>query len=198
MTGSVLDPFQRAKAVRYLLLQWPVDEIARAIHCDRSTIYRMQNNLWLYGSAVKPHRRPRGCPFKMTKASEDLVQFLLRNPTSSQAEMAWFLWEECGIRASQPTISRFLKRIKWSRNFFLVGVAGRELFPRRFRRRRRSRSFGRYKFDNIRMFDGEKSMWNGDVIDDNGGDDSWMRGACLTRQTWWGEEHGTSECQGIA
>jgi transposase len=128
MTGSVLDPFQRAKAVRYLLLQWPVDEIARAIHCDRSTIYRMQNNLWLYGSAVKPHRRPRGCPFKMTKASEDLVQFLLRNPTSSQAEMAWFLWEECGIRASQPTISRFLKRIKWSRNFFLVGVAGRELF----------------------------------------------------------------------
>jgi hypothetical protein len=89
MTGAVLDPFQRAKAVRYLLLQWPVDEIARAIHCDPSTIYRMQRNLWMYGSAVKPQRRQRGCPFKITKTSEDLlVQFLLRNPTSSQAEMA--------------------------------------------------------------------------------------------------------------
>jgi hypothetical protein len=67
MTGSVLDPFQRAKAVRYLLLQWPVDEIARAVHCHPRTIYNM--------------------------------------------------------------------------------------------------------------------IWNGDVIDDNGGDGNWMRGACLTRQT---------------
>jgi hypothetical protein len=67
MTGSVLDPFQRAKAVRYLLLQWPVDEIARAVHCHPRTIYNM--------------------------------------------------------------------------------------------------------------------IWNGEVIDDNGGDGNWMRGACLTRQT---------------
>jgi hypothetical protein len=66
---------------------------------------------------------------------------------------------------------------------FLLNRSGRpRTLPRRFRRRRRNRSFGRHKYDNIRIFGGEESMWNGDVIDDNGGDDSWMRDACLTRQ----------------
>jgi hypothetical protein len=178
--------------------------------------------------------------------------------------MAWFLWEEYGIRVSQSTVSRFLTRIKWSRkkarrvakrqcqqlrNDYLANMAGilahqmvfldetifnevtgwrlmawapigqdgrysgdrmrghtwsilaayattgylpcyavkegyynveafcsaaitlalkgdlllgrssrARTLPRRFRRRRRSRSFGRHKFDNIRIFGGEKSM----------------------------------------
>ena len=29
--------------------------------------------------------------------------------------MIWFLWEECGIECSQPTVSRFLKSINWSK-----------------------------------------------------------------------------------
>jgi hypothetical protein len=31
MPGFPLDPSRRAKAVRYLLLRWPIDEIARQV-----------------------------------------------------------------------------------------------------------------------------------------------------------------------
>lgn len=76
----------------------------------------MQQNLWIYGSTVKPQRRQRGQPRKLTKECENrLIQYLLRNPTANQEEMAWFIWEEYGIRVNQSTVSRFLTRIKWSR-----------------------------------------------------------------------------------
>jgi transposase len=116
MTGFILDPMRRARAVQYLLLGWRPDDIAQDLHCDRSTIYRMQCNLWMYNSPYRPRCQTTGCPRKMTKRDEDLlIQFLARNPTANQEEMRWFLWEECGIRVSQSTISRFLNRVKWSR-----------------------------------------------------------------------------------
>jgi hypothetical protein len=33
MPGFVLDPFRRAKTVRYLFLQWRLDDIARELRC---------------------------------------------------------------------------------------------------------------------------------------------------------------------
>jgi transposase len=115
MVGFALDPPRRAKVVRYLLLQWRPDDIAREVHCHVNTIYNLRRNLWMYGMSSKSSVRTRGSPHKMTKATEDLLQFLTRNPLSDQGEMGWFIWEECGIRVSQPTISRFLKRVRWSR-----------------------------------------------------------------------------------
>jgi hypothetical protein len=98
MTGFHLDPYRRAKAVRYLLLRWRPEAIAREINCSKTTIFNMQRNLWLYGSTRRPFRRVMGCPRKITHADEKrLVDFLVRNPTANQEEITWFLWEECGI-----------------------------------------------------------------------------------------------------
>jgi hypothetical protein len=46
MVGFALDPFQRAKAVRYLLLGWRPDAIADEIHCHQATVYRIKRNLY--------------------------------------------------------------------------------------------------------------------------------------------------------
>jgi hypothetical protein len=70
----------------------------------------------MHGAPYAPRRQTMGCPRKLTKRAEDLlIQFITRNPTANQEEITWFIWEECGIRASQPTISRFLTRVKYSR-----------------------------------------------------------------------------------
>lgn len=111
-----LEPLQRAKAVRYLLLRWKPEDIAHEIRCHPSTIYRIQANLWKYGTSVKPHIRLKGQPCKITPATEALlIDFLVRNPTSNQTEMAWFMWEECGVSVTQSTVSRVLKRVKWTK-----------------------------------------------------------------------------------
>ena len=54
MPGSALEPPQRAKAVRYLLLDWSPEDIAREIHCHVATIYRMRASLWMYNAPTKP------------------------------------------------------------------------------------------------------------------------------------------------
>ena len=57
-----------------------------------------------------------GCPRKITREDEKrLVGFLVRNLTANQGEMIWFLWEEYSIQVNQSTVSRALKRLKWSR-----------------------------------------------------------------------------------
>ena len=54
MPGFALKPPQRAKAVRYFLLGWSPEDIAREIHCHATTIYRMRANLWMYNVPTKP------------------------------------------------------------------------------------------------------------------------------------------------
>jgi hypothetical protein len=84
MPGFTIDPMRRAKAVQYLLLGWRPDDIAREIHCDVNTIYRMQRNLWMYNAPYASRRQIMGCPRKMTKKAEDLlIQFIVRNPTAN-------------------------------------------------------------------------------------------------------------------
>ena len=116
MPGLPLDPASRAKVVRYLLLGWRPDAIAKEVHCHPVTIYRIEHCLWIRGSVKKPHCHAIGHPRSLTLANEDtLLQYLNRHPTAVQHEMAWFLWEECGIHVNQSTISRVLKRRKWSK-----------------------------------------------------------------------------------
>jgi transposase len=98
MVRFTLDAFQRAKAVRYLLLGWRPDAIASEIRCHLVTVYRMERNLYIWGSATKPRIRTIGQPRKLTPADEEaLFSYLTRYPTAFLMEMAWFIWEERDI-----------------------------------------------------------------------------------------------------
>ncbi len=68
-----IDPSRRAKAVRYLLLNWRPDDIAREIRYTPNTIYYIQRNLWIYGSPIKSRFRIIGCPRKITPADEEIL-----------------------------------------------------------------------------------------------------------------------------
>jgi transposase len=116
MPGFPLDAVRRAKAVRFLLLGWRPDQIAREIYCEVRTIYRMRNNIWMFDSPCKPHYRKIGRPRDITIAARGgLLLYLMWFPIASQDEMAWFLWEEYGISVNRSTVSRELKRVRWSK-----------------------------------------------------------------------------------
>ncbi len=75
----------------------------------------MQENLFMYGSSFRPQFRPKGAPRKVSPAAEDsLITYLEQQPWAMQKEMIWFLWEEWGLNVHQSTISRILKRRRWS------------------------------------------------------------------------------------
>ena len=71
----------RSKIIRLLLLQWRPDAIAEEVHCHVATVYTMQENLFIYGSAYRPQFRPKGAPRKISKAAEDsLIHYLSEQP----------------------------------------------------------------------------------------------------------------------
>lgn len=106
----------RAKVVCLLLLQWEPKAIAEELHCHFTTVYRIQSNLFMYGSAWTPRHRPKGCPRKVHAAAEKgLIQYVTDQPCTQQKEMIWYLWEEWGLWPSQPTISRSLAKNRRSR-----------------------------------------------------------------------------------
>ena len=114
MTGP-LAASTRSKIIRLLLLQWRPDAIAKEVHCCTATVYFMQENLFIYGSAYRPQFRPKGAPRKVCKAAEDsLLHYLNEQPWVLQKELVWFLWEEWDIHINQSTVSRLLKRLRWS------------------------------------------------------------------------------------
>ncbi len=114
MTGQ-LAPALRSKILRLLLLHWCPKAIAEEVHCHFDTVYRFQANLFMYGSPFRPQFRPKGAPRKVFPAAEDsLITYLEQQPWAMQKEMVWFLWEEWGLYVHQSTISRILKRRRWS------------------------------------------------------------------------------------
>ena len=46
---------------------------------------------------------------------EDLLEWLEQRPLAYLDEMAYFLFDEYDVIVSEPTISKFLKRVGWSR-----------------------------------------------------------------------------------
>ena len=114
-TGGFLPPHIRSRIVRYLLLHWRPDNIAEEVHCHIATVYRIQENLFVYGSAYRPQFRPKGAPRVIhDAAAESLAGYIERQPWAMQKEMVWYLWEEWGINVHRATISRTLKRLRLS------------------------------------------------------------------------------------
>ena len=106
----------RSKILRLLLLNWRPGAIADEVHCHASTVYRILENLYIYGTPSRPHRCPLGGPRKISLAAEKaLLATLAREPWLMQDELVWYLWEEWGIGVHRSSVSRLLKRARWDR-----------------------------------------------------------------------------------
>ena len=98
-------PSTIATAVRYLMLGWRPDAIARETFVDLSTIYEWENNLMQYGSVTKPHMFIRSRSSKLSRQNEmALLEWLLQESWHMQDEMVYWLWNERGVVVSQSTI----------------------------------------------------------------------------------------------
>ena len=68
-----------AAVVRYLMLGWRPDAIAKETLVPSSTIYEWQRNLMRYGSAAKPHTFIISQPKKLSQQDEiALLDWLLQ------------------------------------------------------------------------------------------------------------------------
>jgi len=114
MTGP-LPAAIRSRIVRLLLLHWQPLVIAEEVHCCSRTVYSILENIFMYSSPFKPQFRPKEVPRKVFKAAEnDLIAYLEDQPWVMQKEMVWYIWKEWNINVHRFTISRILKRRRWS------------------------------------------------------------------------------------
>src|SRR6266536_613374 len=98
-----------ATVVRYLMLGWRPDAIARETFVGLTTMYEWQSNLMRYGSATKPHTFIMGRSKKLSRQDEmALLEWLLQDGWHMQDEMVYWLWNEHGVVVHQSTLSRLL------------------------------------------------------------------------------------------
>lgn len=127
-TQTPVSESQRLEIVRHLLLGWPAAEIAKRVRVSPTTVYKTHQNLVRYGAAVKPRLAKSGRPLKLSQADEDRVfQWMLEEGWKDQDEIVKWLDEQCGVEVSQATISRMLKRRKWTREAVKLQSSNREL-----------------------------------------------------------------------
>ncbi len=83
-----LAPTLRSKILRLLLLHWRSDAIAEEVHCHFTTVYRIQENLFMYGSPFRSQFRFKGAPRKIFPIAEDsLITYLKQQSWAMQKEM---------------------------------------------------------------------------------------------------------------
>ncbi len=114
MTGP-LPAAIRSRIVRLLLLHWQSLAIVEEVHCCPRTMYSIRENIFMYSSSFKSQFRPKEAPRKMFKAAEnDLIVYLEDQSWIMQKEMIWYIWKKWDINVHRSTISRILKRRRWS------------------------------------------------------------------------------------
>src|SRR5439155_17855105 len=105
----------RVRILRFLLLGWPAHDIAAECRVHPATVYRMARNLLQYGGIRAPAVRKLGRPRRLTTADEDTVlELLLSEGWRQQEEIVFWFWCERGVLVHQSTVSRMLKRRKWT------------------------------------------------------------------------------------
>lgn len=98
------------------MLGWDISDIAAECQVSDRTVFRIQANLFRYGSIRPPRFRKLGRDRKLSSADEEaLFQYLLGSGWCHQDEMIYWLFNERGVLVSQPTISRLLRRRGWNR-----------------------------------------------------------------------------------
>ena len=113
--GAAIPPTIRSRIVRLLFLRITPQSIATECNCSVSTVYHIQENIFIYGSSFRPCFRMRGGPHKIKKAAgESLIKYLEEQQWAQQKEMVQYLWEEWDLDIHRSTVGRFLKRMRWS------------------------------------------------------------------------------------
>jgi transposase len=105
----------RIRILRFLLLGWTPHAIAADCRVSLRTVQRFARNLLQYGSIRVPAIRKLGRPRRLTTADEDAVlEMLLSEGWRQQEEIVFWLWCERGVLVHRSTVSRMLKRRKWT------------------------------------------------------------------------------------
>jgi transposase len=89
-------------------------EVARAFGVSRSSVKRYAK-LAQEGLSLAPKKRPGSKPKIDESATKLLEADLERRPPATLSERREFLEKAVGVRVSESTVSRMLRRLGWSR-----------------------------------------------------------------------------------
>ena len=112
----------REKIVESVKKGVPKAETARRFGVDRATVKRYCKQLDECGS-LEPRKAPGRAPKLDEKAKRLLLEDLERRPWATHSQRAEFLFAVCGVRVSEATVCRTLRRLSHSRK---KGPRGRE------------------------------------------------------------------------
>jgi transposase len=104
----------RKKIVEALRRGTTKSEAARAFGVSRSSVKRYAK-LAQEGLSLAPKKRP-GSKLKMNEGATKLLEAdVQRRPAATLSERREFLGRAAGVRVSDSTVSRMLRRLGWSR-----------------------------------------------------------------------------------
>lgn len=112
-----LSPALRILVDLYLSQHLPPKWIAYDVGIGLSTVYRIKKDIEVNGTCQRQIAptlagRPRIVSPDIVSAIE---QYILHNPWAFQDEIAAYLWQDFGIELHQASVSRLLKRMRFSR-----------------------------------------------------------------------------------
>jgi|SRR5215204_5101670 len=112
----------REKIVESVKKGVPKAETARRFGVDRATVKRYCKQLDERGS-LEPRKAPGRAPKLEEKAKRLLLEDLEQRPWATHSQRTEFLFAVCGVRVSEATVCRTLRRLSHSRK---KGPRGRE------------------------------------------------------------------------
>jgi transposase len=112
MSGYSLD--LREKIVESVKQGVPKAETARRFGVDRATVKRYCKQLDERGT-LEPRKAPGKKPKLDQKARKLLLEDLEERPWATHSQRAEFLFAVCGVRVSEATICRTLRRLSHTR-----------------------------------------------------------------------------------
>ena len=104
----------REKIVESVKKGVPMAETARRFGVDRATVKRYCKQLDERGT-LEPGKAPGRAPKLDEKARKLLVEDLQERPWATHSQRAEFLFAVCGVRVSEATVCRTLRRLWHSR-----------------------------------------------------------------------------------
>jgi transposase len=104
----------RKKIVQALRRGMTKSEAARTFGVSRSSVKRYAK-LAEEGRSLVPKKRPGSKPKMDERATKLLEADLERHPAATLSERREFLKTAAGVRVSESTVSRMLRRLGWSR-----------------------------------------------------------------------------------
>jgi transposase len=104
----------REKIVESVQKGVPKAETARRFGVDRATVKRYCRQLDERGT-LEPEKAPGRAPKLDQKATNLLVEDLEERPWATHSQRAEFLFAVCGVRVSEATVCRTLRRLSHNR-----------------------------------------------------------------------------------